>query len=174
MFLPFAGHQPRVHSTAFVAPGAVLVGDVEVGEDASIWFCTVVRGDVHHIRIGARTNVQDGSVLHVTTDTHPLHIEEGVTIGHGAVIHGCTLRHHVLVGMHATVLDGADIGAESILGAGCLVTSGKTIPPRSLVMGTPGTVVRTLTDEEVRRLHLSADHYVEIARHYRDNIPAAL
>lgn len=167
MILQFGGKSPRIDPEAWVAPGAVVAGDVEIAAHCGIWFNAVVRGDVHFVRIGPHTNVQDGAVLHVTGGTAPLVIEDHVTIGHGAVVHGCTLRHHVLVGMNATVLDGAEIGAECIIGAGALVPEGKSVPPGCLVVGVPGKVVRSLTDQERAGLHTHAARYAELAAQYR-------
>jgi carbonic anhydrase/acetyltransferase-like protein (isoleucine patch superfamily) len=154
------GRFPKVDPTAFVDTSAQVIGDVTIGPESSIWMNVVVRGDVHSIRIGARTNVQDGSVLHVTRRTHPLVIGDNVTIGHAAVIHGCTLENHAFIGMRATVMDGAVIGEFAFVGAGALVTQGRKVPPRTLVMGAPAKPVRELTDEEVERIRRSADNYV--------------
>lgn len=157
---PHKGRFPKVDPTAFVDESAQVIGDVTVGPESSIWMNVVVRGDVHAIRIGARTNVQDGSVLHVTRRTHPLVIGDDVTIGHAAVIHGCTLENHAFIGMRATVMDGAVIGEFAFVAAGALVTQGRKIPPRTLVMGAPAKPVRELTDEEVERIRRSAQNYV--------------
>ena len=143
-----------------------MIGDVTIGDDASIWFGTVVRGDVHRIRIGARTNVQDNCVVHVTTDVWPTVVEEDVTIGNGVIAHGCTIRRGCLIGMGSRILDGAEIGEESLVGAGALVTEGARIPPRSMVLGFPAKVKRELTDSEVERMRQSAPHYVELKNRY--------
>jgi carbonic anhydrase/acetyltransferase-like protein (isoleucine patch superfamily) len=172
MILDYLGRRPRIHPSAYIAPGAVVVGDVEIGPDASLWFGVVVRGDVHFIRIGAATNIQDGSILHVTHDTHPLVLEDRITVGHNVTLHGCTIRRHVLVGMGAIIMDGAEVGSESLVGAGCLVPEGMKVPPRTLVVGVPARVVRPLTDTEVEGLHESADNYIRYARTYRQAGPS--
>lgn len=149
----------KVHESAFVAPGTTVLGDVEIGEDASIWYGTVVRGDVERIRVGARTNVQDNSVLHADAG-FPCVLGEGVTVGHRCIVHGAEVGDHALVGMGAIVMNGAKVGSESLIGAGALIPEGMEIPPRSLVIGFPGKVRRELTDAEVAALHESAAHYV--------------
>lgn len=151
---------PRIHPTAFVDASAQVIGDVEIGADSGVWMAAVIRGDVHRIRIGCRTNVQDSAVVHVTTDTHPATIGDEVTIGHAAVVHGCTIEDCCLVGIGAIVLDGATIGSGSIVAAGALIPPGAVIPPRSLVMGTPGRVKRTLGDADLDEIRRSADRYV--------------
>jgi carbonic anhydrase/acetyltransferase-like protein (isoleucine patch superfamily) len=143
----------------WVAPSAHLIGDVEIGEGVGLWFNATVRGDNEPIVIGARTNIQDGAVLHSDYGA-PLSIGEGCTIGHAAIIHGCTIGDNVLVGMGATILNKAVIGADSLVGANALVTEGKQFPPKSLIVGSPAKVVRELTDEEVEGLKRSADSYV--------------
>ncbi len=137
---------PEIGKQVFLADGSIVVGDVSLGDDVSVWFNTVIRGDVHYIRIGARTNVQDLSMLHVTHDTHPLIIGEGVTIGHNVVLHGCTIEDYCLIGMGAIVMDGAVIGHHSIVGAGAVVTGGKVFPPYSMIIGSPATLKRELND----------------------------
>jgi carbonic anhydrase/acetyltransferase-like protein (isoleucine patch superfamily) len=159
----FGGKSPSVHASAFVADGAVVLGDVEVGAQSSVWFGCVVRGDVNSIRIGARTNVQDLTVIHVTSRTHPTVIGDEVTIGHRVVLHGCTVKDRCLVGIGSVVLDGAVVGPEAIVGAGALVPPGMVVPPRTLVLGSPAKVKRDLTDEELEALRRSADNYVEYA-----------
>jgi len=148
---------------AFVAPGAHVVGDVQLGEDSSLWYGVVARGDVERIRVGARTNVQDNSVLHADPG-HPCVLGEGVTVGHACIVHGARVEDHALVGMGAVVMNGAVVGAESLVAAGALVPEGMQIPPRSLVMGMPAKVRRELTPEEVEGLHASAERYVLNAR----------
>ena len=166
---------PNIDKRAWVAPGATVIGDVVIGEDSSIWFGTVVRGDVHKIRIGDRVSVQDLSMIHVThykkedkSDGSPTIIGNDVTIGHRVMLHGCTIEDASLIGMSATILDDAVIGKESIVGAGALVTKGKKFPPRSLIIGSPAKVVRELTDEEVEELYASAKRYVGFMREYKD------
>lgn len=165
--LPFEGKTPKLHHGTFVAPGAQLVGDLEAGEDSSFWYNVVVRADVMPIRIGARVNVQDLSVIHVTSETHATTIGDDVTIGHRAIVHGCTVEDGCLIGMGAIVMDGAIIGRESLVGAGAIVTPGTVIPPRSLVIGAPARVRRCLTDNEVAGLYDSAAHYVRTAERHR-------
>jgi len=157
---------PAVHATAFVDASAQVIGDVEIGADTSVWMHAVVRGDVNAIRIGARTNLQDGVVVHVMHETHATAIGDDVTVGHSAVIHGCTIADRVLIGMGAIVLNGASIGSDSLVAAGSLVTEGARFPPRSLVMGAPARVKRALTDAEVASILESARHYVELSRNY--------
>ncbi len=152
---------------AYVAPTAVVIGDVVLGNRTSVWFGTVVRGDVHRIRIGTRTNVQDNCSLHVTGDTHPLTIGDDVSIGHRAVVHGCTVGDRVLVGMGAIVLDGAWIGSDSIVGAGAVVPEGARHPPGSVLLGVPARRLRELREEEKARIRKTRDDYVALMRHYQ-------
>ncbi|MBI4574841.1 MAG: gamma carbonic anhydrase family protein [Planctomycetes bacterium] len=168
MILRFDGKTPVVPASAFVAPGAAVIGDVVLGEDASVWYGAVVRGDVHWIRIGRGTNIQDGTVIHVTTARWPTEIGEEVTVGHKAVLHGCRVRRSALIGMGAIVLDDAEVGEEAMVAAGALVTPGTRIPPRTLALGVPARVRRDLTEEELRGLKESAHHYVELARAHRE------
>ena len=164
---------PKIADNVFVAKSADIIGDVEIGEDCSIWFGTVIRGDVHYIKIGKRVSVQDLSMVHVThfkgddkSTGNPTIIEDDVTIGHRVMLHGCTIKKASLIGMSATILDGAVIGEESIVGAGSLVTKNKKFPPRSLIMGSPAKVVRELTPEEIEELYASAKRYVEFKNNY--------
>ncbi len=176
MIHKFKNYEPTIGKDTWVAPSADVIGDVEIGEDCSIWFGTVIRGDVHYIKIGDRTSVQDCSMLHVTHhkgedrkkqgDGSPTIIGNDVTIGHRVMLHGCTIEDACLIGMSATILDNAVIGKESIVGAGSLVTKGKKFPPRSLIMGSPAKVVRELTDEEVAELYASAKRYVSFKNEY--------
>lgn len=156
----------KIDDTSFVADTARVVGEVEVGPEASLWYGVVARGDVDRIVVGARTNVQDNSVLHCDEDV-PLVIGEDVTIGHRCIIHGCTIGDGALIGMGAIVMNHARIGAYCLVGAGALVPEGKEYPPRSLVIGAPARVKRELTDEEVAGLKASADHYVANARAHK-------
>ncbi len=157
---------PRLGARVFLAPSAHLAGDVEVGDDASFWFHTVARGDVHWIRIGARTNVQDGAVLHVTHERHPLTLGAGVVVGHQAVLHGCTVEDGALVGIGARVLDGAVVGAGAQVGAGAVVAPGQRVPSGQLVLGVPARVARPLSDEERRAIGEIADRYVALKDRY--------
>ena len=154
------GRMPGIHATAYIDDSAQVIGDVEIGEESSVWMCVVIRGDVHRIRIGCRSNVQDGTVIHVMKDTHATTIGDDVTIGHAAIVHGCTIENRCLIGMGAILLNGAHIGSGSIVAAGSLVVEGMQVPPRSLVMGSPAKVKRSLTDAEVADIQRYADRYV--------------
>jgi carbonic anhydrase/acetyltransferase-like protein (isoleucine patch superfamily) len=165
----FQGIKPTVPDSCFIEDTAVVIGDVVMGEDCSVWFNAVIRGDVNHIRIGNRTNVQDLCMLHVTHDTHPLIIGNEVTIGHSVVLHGCTIKDRVLVGMGAIVMDGAVIGEDSVVGAGALVVEGTVVPPKSVILGSPGRVRRGVSDAELAWIKESAANYVKYARQYMDD-----
>jgi carbonic anhydrase/acetyltransferase-like protein (isoleucine patch superfamily) len=168
MIRPFRGKHPRIHPTAFIEDSAQVVGDVHVGEHSSVWFGAVVRGDVFHIRIGDRTNIQDGTVIHVSNGTHATILEDEVTVGHNVTLHGCHVERGCLVGIGSIVMDGARVGEKSLVAAGALVSPGTVIPPRSLVMGVPARVKRQLTDEEVADLDVFWKNYVEYTRVYRE------
>ncbi|WP_457746752.1 gamma carbonic anhydrase family protein [Sulfurimonas sp.] len=175
MLHKFKGTLPTLGKNTWIAPSADVVGDVTCGKDCSIWFGCVVRGDVHYISIGERTNIQDLSMIHVThykngdkLTGNPTIIGDDVTIGHRVMLHGCTIENACLIGMSATILDGAVISKESIVGAGSLVTKNKVFPPRSLIMGTPAKVVRELNDAEVAELYASARRYVEFKKDYEE------
>lgn len=161
--LPFQGFRPLLGSRVFVASGAVVIGDVVIGDESSIWYNVVVRGDVHQIRVGRRTNLQDAVVVHVTGGLHSTHIGDCVTVGHGAIVHGCTLDDGCLVGMGAKVLDGARVGAGAFIGAGSVVSPGTAIPPGVLALGAPARVVRPLTPEDAVRVAEASGLYVEYA-----------
>ncbi|URL58597.1 gamma carbonic anhydrase family protein [Luteibacter flocculans] len=169
---PFKGIVPRLGARVYVDPAATVIGDVELGDDVSVWPGAVLRGDVHHIRIGARSNVQDGAIVHVTHDGpytpggFPALIGADVTIGHGAVIHACTIEDACLIGMHATVLDGAVVRKHGFVGAGALVPPGKIVGERELWLGNPATLVRTLSDRQVEQLFYSAANYVRLKDDY--------
>jgi len=167
MITAFAGRAPRLDPTAFVVSSATVIGDVVIGPESSVWFGAVVRGDIEAIRIGARTNVQDHATLHVVGGRFGTTLGDGITVGHNAVVHGCTIGDGTLVGMGAIVLDGAKVGTECLIGAGALVPPGARIPPRSLVLGSPGKVVRPLSDAELERIRSSASNYVAYAAQYR-------
>jgi len=149
-----------VHGSAFVDDSAQVIGDVEIGAESSVWMNAVLRGDVHRIRVGFRTNIQDGTVVHVMNGTHPTTIGNDVTIGHAAVVHGCTIGDRVLIGMGAILLNGASVGEDSIVAAGTLVTEDTKLPARSLVMGSPGRVKRPLSDAEVSSILKYSERYV--------------
>ncbi len=165
MIEPFEDHWPEIDETAFVATSADLIGRVCIGQESSVWYNTTLRGDIHEIVVGPRSNVQDNAVLHVESD-RGCYLGELVTIGHGAIVHACTVRDEVLVGMGATVLDGAVIGERSIIGANTLVTMNTEIPPGSLVLGSPGKVVRQLSRGEQAEVKIWAQKYVENRRKF--------
>jgi gamma-carbonic anhydrase len=171
VILPYAGRLPKIHETAFVAPTADIIGDVEIGDHTSIWFQCVVRGDVHKITIGSRSNIQDQAMLHVTRGVSPLKIGNEVTVGHRVTLHGCTVGNRVLVGIGAIVLDDVIVDDDCLIGAGALVTRNMKIPSRSLVLGSPAKVVRTLTDAEVTSISESADRYVKYGSEYYGYVP---
>jgi len=164
---PYKGRLPNVHPTAFVDASAQVIGDVEIGEESGVWMNAVIRGDVNDVRIGRRTNVQDGTIVHVQHHTHPTRIGDDVTIGHAAIVHGCTVGNRVLIGMGAIVLNGATIGEDTIVAAGALVTEGAVVPPRSMVMGVPAKVRRPLSDAEVQSILESAENYVRYRLDYQ-------
>lgn len=175
MMLTFKGAKPSIGPGCFVAPNATLIGSVQLAEQASVWFGAVLRGDVAAISIGAASNVQDGTVIH-SDPGFPVNIGRGVTIGHAAKLHGCTVEDGALIGIGATVLDGAVIGKNALIGANSLIPPGKIIPERALVMGSPGKVVRTLTDAEVKELEWAADEYVRSSEEYLSvlDLPATM
>jgi gamma-carbonic anhydrase len=166
-FIAYRGIIPKLHPSVFVADGAKLIGNVEVGEQSSIWFNAVVRGDVNDIKIGSRTNVQDNAVLHVTHDTFPLRIGNGVTIGHSAVLHGCTIEDGCLIGMGSIILDGAVIRHGAMVGAGALILQGMEVKENMLAAGVPAKIKRPLIEEEIIFLVQAAANYVEYVEHYR-------
>ncbi|MFW6057739.1 MAG: gamma carbonic anhydrase family protein [Persicimonas sp.] len=162
----FEGAVPQLAKGVYLAPGARVIGRVTLGEDASIWYNAVVRGDLDSIDIGARTNVQDNSVIHIESGKFATHIGSGVTIGHKALVHACTIEDNCLIGMGSIILDGAVIEENSLVAAGAVVTPGTRIPAGSVAMGTPARVVRQVTDEEIASFRDSAAHYVELARRH--------
>lgn len=163
----YLGSSPAIHPTAFVAPGAVVLGAVRLEEESSVWFNTVLRADINEIKIGPRSNIQDGSVVHLADD-FGTYVGELVTVGHNVILHACTVADEVLVGMGAIVLDGAEIGARSIIGAGALVTQRKKIPPGSLALGSPARVVRRLDLREQQAIKTWAEKYVQVSRKHRE------
>jgi carbonic anhydrase/acetyltransferase-like protein (isoleucine patch superfamily) len=165
--LTFGGIAPTIDPTAFVAPGARVIGDVHLGAGASLWYNVVVRGDVNHVRIGARTNIQDGSVVHVSTDTHPTLIGEDVLIGHMAMVHGCTLHDRAFVGFGAVVMDGCVIESDGMLAAGAMLTPGKRIPSGQLWSGRPARFMRELSPQEMAQNQKGVAAYVETAKAHR-------
>ena len=166
MLRPFRSVLPTVHPTAYIDQSAQVIGDVEIGQESSVWMNVVIRGDVNHIRIGARSNIQDLTMVHVMRDTHPTTIGDEVTIAHSAVIHGCTIEDRVLVGMAAVLLNGVIIGRDCVIAAGSLLPEGMNVPARSLVMGRPGKVKRALSDAEVAKIRCYADNYVAYRLEY--------
>ena len=167
MIRPFRGIHPQIHPTAYVEPSAQVIGDVHLGEEASIWCNCTVRGDIHYIRIGDRSNVQDNSVIHVRNGSHPTILEEEVTVGHSVTLHGCYVERGCLIGIGSILLDDVRVGEKSLVAAGSLVSPGTIIPPRSLVMGFPARVKRPLTDAEVAGLEEFWKNYVEYTHEYR-------
>jgi carbonic anhydrase/acetyltransferase-like protein (isoleucine patch superfamily) len=173
MLRPYRSITPRVHPSAYVDQSAQVIGDVELGEESSVWMNVVIRGDVNVIRIGNRTNIQDGTVIHVMRGTHATRIGHDVTVGHAAILHGCTIRDRVLIGMGAIVLNGAGIGEDSIVAAGTLVPEGKQFPPRSMLMGRPALLKRELSDAEVASIRDYAQRYVGYRKDYMPAVAEA-
>lgn len=165
----YKGHIPEIADDVYIAPGASVIGRVTIGASSSIWPNAVVRGDIATITIGERTNIQDNSTLHVDSD-HPLRVGNDVVVGHNAILHGCTIEDNCLIGMGAIVLDGAIIGEGSLIGAGALVAPNKVIPPQSLVMGSPGKVIRELTAEEVEKIQHAAAEYAAKAQEFMTQV----
>jgi carbonic anhydrase/acetyltransferase-like protein (isoleucine patch superfamily) len=167
----YKGITPRLGERVYVDPAASVIGDVVLGDDVSVWPGTVLRGDVHYIRVGARSNIQDGAVVHVAHagpygPGYPCLIGEGVTIGHAAVVHACTIEDYCLIGMHASVLDGAVVKKYGFVGAGSVIPPGKVVGERELWLGNPAKMVRLLSDQQIEQLHYSADHYVRLKNDY--------
>jgi gamma-carbonic anhydrase len=171
MIKSFQEKSPKIHETAFIAEDAVIIGDVEIGEQASVWYGSIVRGDVNFIRIGARTNIQDACVIHVSSKMHSTVLEEEITVGHRVTLHGCYVEKGCLIGIGSIILDGARIGRNSLVAAGSLVTPGTEIPEKSLVMGSPARVKRGLSDEEVKDLERFWQNYVLLGGIYRNPNP---
>lgn len=169
MLISHKGNQPRIHETVFIAPGAYLIGDVTIGKNSTIWYNAVLRADEGAIIIGERCSIQDNSTVHLYEGC-PVIIEDEVTVGHNVILHGCKIGKRSIIGMGSTILDGAEIGEECIIGANTLIPSGKKIPPRSLVMGSPGKVAREITDKEIELIQLSIDTYVQKGYEYKENI----
>jgi carbonic anhydrase/acetyltransferase-like protein (isoleucine patch superfamily) len=164
--IPFQETFPKIDPAAVILPGAVVIGDVEIGSSSSVWFHTVVRGDINYIRIGEHTNIQDNCTLHVTGSTAPLIIGSGVTVGHGSILHGCIVGDGCLIGMGAILLDHCKLGEESMVAAGSLLPPHFELPPRWLALGSPAKAVRALTEQELVQNRISAIKYAEIARTY--------
>ncbi len=167
----FQEKEPKIHESVFIAENAVIIGDVEIGENSSVWYNCVLRGDVNYIKIGAKTNIQDGTIIHVSRgEDFPTIIEEEVTIGHSVTLHGCYIEKGSLIGIGSTILDGARIGANSLIAAGSLVTPNTIIPPHSFVMGTPARVKRELNDEEINDLQKFWQNYVKLSEIYIEEL----
>lgn len=166
MIYSFQNKKPQLHDSVYVAPGAHIIGDVTIGEESSIWFNSVLRGDEAPIIIGKRSNIQDNSTCHLYEGS-PLVLEDEVSVGHNVILHGCTLKKGSLIGMGATILDGAVIGENAFIGANALIPSGKEIPPNTLVLGSPGKVIRELTDKDLALIQLTIDTYVQKAKDYK-------
>lgn len=169
MIYPYKDYMPDVHKKCFIAPTAQIIGRVIVEENANIWFGAILRADINEIRIGARTNIQDGVVVHVSKDVGTT-IGKGVTVGHNAIIHGCTIGDYTLIGMGSTILDGAIIGKHCIIGANSLVTKGMVVPEGSLVLGMPARIIKPLTDMQKESLYTSANNYVKLAEEYKQSL----
>jgi carbonic anhydrase/acetyltransferase-like protein (isoleucine patch superfamily) len=170
MILDFKGIRPKIDPTVFIADNALVIGDVELGAKANIWFFSLVRGDVNPIRVGARCNIQDACILHVASHGFPLVLEEDVVLGHRVTVHGCHIARGAFIGIGAIILNGARIGEEAIVGAGSVVTPGTVIPPRSLALGTPAKVVRELTEKDFAMMHRTRNNYLDLMEIYK-NIP---
>lgn len=168
--LPFKGKRPSIHPSAFIAPGATVAGDVEIGAGSNIWFQCALRGDVHFIKVGENTNIQDGSICHVTTAKFSLNIGSHVTVGHGAILHGCTLQDFSFVGMGATVMDGAVVETDAMVAAGALVTPGKVVKSGELWAGNPAKLMREVTPQEKEYIRWSALHYKALGETYVDEL----
>ena len=166
MIKKFQNKQPQLGEDVYVSENAMVIGDVTLGDEVNIWFGAVLRGDMHYIKIGNRTNIQDNSVVHVTTKVSPTNIGSGVTVGHGAIIHGCTIEDDCLIGMGAILMDDAIIGAGSLIGAGALIPPNMKIPKNSLVVGSPGKVVRQVKDFEREMIHERPQEYIDLASIY--------
>ena len=166
MIIKFQNKQPQLGENVYVSENAMVIGDVTLGDEVNIWFGAVLRGDMHYIKIGNRTNIQDNSVVHVTTKVSPTNIGSGVTVGHGAIIHGCTIEDDCLIGMGAILMDDAVIGAGSLIGAGALIPPNMKIPKNSLVVGSPGKVVRQVKDFEREMILERPQEYIDLASIY--------
>ena len=168
MIISFNTTTPIIHETAYIADDAIVIGDVEIGENASVWFGSILRGDVNFIRIGAGTNIQDSTVIHVSSKTHSTILEDDITVGHRVTLHGCYVETNCLIGIGAILLDGARSGKNSLVAAGSLVTPGTRVPPGSMVMGSPAKVKRELTGEEIAGIRQSSRKYIELSAMYKN------
>ena len=168
--LPYKGISPQIHDSAFIAPSASIIGDVQIGEDSNIWYNCTLRGDVNDIKIGKRTNIQDGTVIHVTTDFQGTYVGDDVTVGHLAILHACTIEDFGFVGMQACVMDGAVVESHGMLAAGALLTPNKRVPSGQLWAGSPAKYMRDLTDKERAYIKWSAPHYVELGKEHKVSV----
>jgi gamma-carbonic anhydrase len=167
MIKSFQNKHPKIHESAYVTDDAIIIGDVEIGAESSVWFGSILRGDVNYIRIGERTNIQDGSIIHVSSQTHSTVLEDEITVGHRVTLHGCYIETGCLIGIGSIILDGVRVGRNSLVAAGSLLTPNTIIPPRSLVLGSPAKVKRELSDDEVKDLERFWRNYVALSRIYR-------
>ncbi|WP_062236568.1 gamma carbonic anhydrase family protein [Fictibacillus sp. FJAT-27399] len=165
----FNGKEPQIDESAFIAPGVHIIGDVKIGKESSIWFNSVLRGDEGPITIGDRCNVQDNCTLHLY-EQYPLFLEDEVSIGHNVILHGCTVRKGALIGMGATILDGAEIGEQAFIGANTLIPPGKKIPPRTMVMGSPGQVIRELNDKDLEIIRITIETYQQKGQQFKQEL----
>jgi len=170
LILKYKNIRPSIHESAFIEDSARIIGDVHIGEYSSVWFNSVVRGDVHYIRIGNRTNVQDNCTLHVTKGVYPLVLGDDITVGHNVVLHGCVINSRCLIGMGAILLDDVEVGSDCIIGAGSVVTEGTKAPAGTLLFGTPARVRRDLRPDELERIKQSANNYISYAEDYKSGI----
>ncbi|MCS7083934.1 MAG: gamma carbonic anhydrase family protein [Aquificaceae bacterium] len=166
MLMAFNGKFPKIAKGVYISPGCYIIGDVEIGKDSSVWFGTVIRGDVNYIKIGERVNIQDNCVIHVTHKTHPTILYDDITVGHRVILHGCTIKSQVLIGMGAIIMDGAIVSENSIVGAGALITQNKSFPPGVLIAGFPAKVIRDLTQSEIEAIKTSVENYVSYKNLY--------
>ncbi len=168
--ITFRGKKPKIHESVFICPGVKIIGDVVIGRNSSIWFNSIIRGDVNYIRIGEETNIQDMCMLHVTHDTYPLRIGNNVTIAHSVTLHGCTIESNSLIGISATVLDGAIVEQNSFVAAGTVVKENFKVPSGTLVAGVPGKIIRDLTNQEIERINQTSKNYINYVKEYRSLI----
>jgi carbonic anhydrase/acetyltransferase-like protein (isoleucine patch superfamily) len=167
MMIPYKGVSPTVHDSVFIAPGAYIIGNVEIGKESTVWFNAVLRGDDGPIIVGERCSIQDNSTIHLY-EGFPVIIEDDVTVGHNVILHGCKIGKRSIIGMGSTLLDNVEVGEECIIGANTLLAGGIKIPPRSLVLGSPGKVVRELTEKDLQMLQMSSEHYVQKGKEFME------
>ena len=168
--IPFKGMHPKIHSSVFLCDGVRIIGDVEIGENSSVWFNSVIRGDVHYVKIGKCTNIQDMSMLHVTNDRFPLIVGDYVTVAHSVTLHGCTVEDNCVIGIGARLLDGSKVCTKSIVGAGSVVREGFVVPSHTLVGGVPAKVIRELKEDDYNKIKTFANNYLGYVKEYRDEI----